>query len=184
MNKFFVLLFAISAVSYINSQECALYGYLHYFISLLSKAPDTNIECPEFLLSKEEKIKEIYYMAARKLKQGAKWDDVMAEAGLQISGIPEFREKCNNMPLSGISQLLLFDNEEAKREINKVIRSNRYVKSELISNGFGYMTSLRRDELFQQVIESSEYFGKYLAIFLQLKDDDPKKILDSFKSCL
>ena len=46
------------------------------------------------------------------------------------------------------------------------------------------MTSLRRDELFQQVIESSEYFGKYLAIFLQLKDDDPKKILDSFKSCL
>ena len=119
MNKFFVLLFAISAVSYINSQECALYGYLHYFISLLSKAPDTNIECPEFLLSKEEKIKEIYYMAARKLKQGAKWDDVMAEAGLQISGIPEFREKCNNMPLGGISQLLFLILKKQKEKLIK-----------------------------------------------------------------
>jgi len=83
MKKFFVLLFAISAVSFINSQEYTISVYLHYFISLLAKASDINIQCPEFLLSKEDKIVEIYYIAARKLKDGAKWNDTMTEAGLK-----------------------------------------------------------------------------------------------------
>ena len=62
-----------------------------------------------------------------------------------------------------------------------MIRSNIYAKSELIANGFNFKASLMIEEPFQQLIKSSEYLGKFLAIFLQLKDDDPNKILDLFK---
>ena len=182
MNKFFVLLFAISAVSSINSKEYTIGEYYDYFIEVYAKTGE-KLDCPLFLLKNKKTILEYYYVAARNIVGGTKRDDAIGETGLQIAGLPGFRAVCEEIPMKKIIKLLQ-SSEEQQKEINQKMYSDIYIKNGLSVEGLSYMFTINSSDLKERFIKSSEYFGKFLAIFIQLTDKDSNKILAKFNKSL
>ena len=182
MNKSLLLILAISAVSFINTKEYTIGEYYDYFIELYAKTGET-LDCPAFLLSNKEKFLVLYYTAAINIKQGTKRDDAMGEVGLQITGTPGFRAVCQEIPMKKIIKLLISP-EEQKKEINQKINSDIYIKNGLSVEGLSYMFTINSSDLKERFIKSSEYLGKFLALFLQLTDRDSNKILNKFNNSL
>ena len=67
MKKFFVLLFAISAVSFINSKEYTVGDYYDYFVTLFAEL-GVKLDCPGFFLDNKEEIIKHYFSQPKKLQ--------------------------------------------------------------------------------------------------------------------
>ena len=59
-----------------------------------------------------------------------------------------------------------------------------YIKNGLSVEGLSYMFTINSSDLKERFIKSSEYLGKFLALFLQLTDRDSNKILNKFNNSL
>ena len=79
---------------------------------------------------------------------------------------------------------LLISPEEQKKEINQKINNDIYIKNGLSVEGLSYMFTINSSDLKERFIKSSEYLGKFLALFLQLTDRDSNKILNKFNNSL
>ena len=168
MNKFFLLLVAINAVAFINSKEFKIDEYYDYFVTLVLKTYG-NLDCPTFLFSNKENILGYYDLAVKKVKKGTKWENAMSEAGLQVFGLPGFRDECKEISLIDIIGALN-SSDEKKNEINVKMYNDKATKTELFSNGFGYMYTTTSSDINERLIKSSAIFGKFLAVFLGLKE--------------
>jgi len=95
MNKFFLLFFALSAVSFINSQKYTLDNYYEFFIELLVyKAP---YKCPAFLFDHKKQIIDLYYDAFNKIVKGTEMHDAYSNVGVELSQMKGFNESCSDI---------------------------------------------------------------------------------------
>ena len=186
MNKYFLLLIALSAVSFINSEDYTIGDYYDYFYGLLAQT-GTNLDCPLFFLTNKDKILEYYYDAVKQIVDGKiGYTDFQPEiisdvaygnVGFKITELPEFRTNCEEIPLQKINELLYSD-YETKKEINKNIFKFKLAKNYLTMNGQYELT--KGSELNNM---NSRALGTYISIILRIyKNGTPDKILFRFKN--
>ena len=186
MNKYFLLLIVLSAVSFINSEDYTIGDYYDYFYGLLAQT-GTNLDCPLFFLTNKDKILEYYYDAVKQIVDGKiGYTDFQPEiisdvaygnVGFKITELPEFRTNCEEIPLQKINELLYSD-YETKKEINQNIFKFKLAKNYLTMNGQYELT--KGSELHNM---NARALGTYISIILTIyKNGTPDKILSRFKN--
>ena len=181
MNKFFLLLFALSAVSFINSQKYTLDNYYEFFIGLLIyKIP---YDCPAFFFNNKERILDLYYDAFNNIVKGTKMSEAYSNVGVQISEINGFNEACSEkLPLGDIVNLIRSgDISHKDKEIKEIIFGGETNKA------LGQIAmSARAYESFKDFgdeLPAKKTFGRYLATFLTINEEDGDKV-EMFKKFL
>ena len=186
MNKYFLLLIALSAASFINSEDYTIGDYYDYFYSVLAQT-GTHLDCPLFFLTNKDKILEYYYDAAKQIVDGKiDYTDFQPEiisdvaygkVGFKITELPEFRTNCEEIPLQKINDLLLYSDYETKKKINKNIFKFKWAKTLLKMNSDYELEKGR--ELHNMIARN---LGHYISIILTIYENGtPVEILSRFE---
>ena len=177
MKKFFVLLFAISAVSFINSKEYTVGDYYDYFVTLFAEL-GVKLDCPGFFLDNKEEIIKYYFFAAQKVAIEGFPDKYYAEVGVKISELPGFKTECKNkLPLGKIVESLESPKEQTKEIYKKIFSTQREKDLVSIYANLYNLNLKTKGPDYNGVFES---FGKFLAVFLGLGERNPSKYLPIF----
>ena len=187
MNKYFLLLIALSAVSFINSEDYTIGDYYDYFYSVLAQT-GTHLNCPLFFVNNKDKILEYYYDAAKQIVDGRVGyitetradlisDVVYGNVGEKIVKLPEFRTSCEEIPLKKMNELLFYFDYETKKEINQNIFKFKWAKTLLKMNSDFELEKGR--ELHNMIARN---LGHYISIILTIYENGtPVEILSRFE---
>ena len=154
-----------------QSNKIFFFNYYEFFIGLLIyKVP---YDCPGFLFDNKERILDLYYDAFNNIVKGTKMSEAYSNVGVQISEINGFNEACSEkLPLGEIVNLIR-SGDISDKEIKEIIFGGK-------TKALGQIAmSARAYESFKNIgdeLPAKKTFGRYLATFLTINEEDGDKV--------
>ena len=103
MNKFFVLLLALTAVSSFKLKEVPVDDIYAAVVALFKGMAETEeATCSQVLVNQKPKILEIVYAAIDEVKAGTEIETAIQNAAIKLMGVDGLVSECNDLAMPAI----------------------------------------------------------------------------------
>ena len=158
MNKFFVLLLALTAVSSFKLKEVPVDDIYAAVVALFKGMAETEeATCSQVLVNQKPKILEIVYAAIDEVKAGTAIETAIQNAAIKLMGVDGLVSECNVLAMPGI--ITKFTTEDGLVEIFQTLIDN-------IHEVFTYGEQIRDGIKNKDYNAAAEALGHILAIAL------------------
>ena len=161
MNKFFVLLLALTAVSSFRLKEVPVDDIYAAVVALFKGMAETEeATCSQVLVNQKPKILEIVYAAIDEVKAGAEIETAIQNAAIKLMGVDGLVSECNVLAMPAL--INKFTTEDGLIEIFQTLIDN-------IHEVYSYGEQIRDGIKNKDYNAAAEALGHILSIALDFQ---------------